>query len=193
MQAAAFSHAPLLHTILVFIFLHNTLLCNSFGFLLPHTFLYIQCALKICCPCFSLRISLHAALHMKKNITFFFYCCVRNFIAFSATGHLRSAAFCLLIFFSLLCIFIPNTKHFICCALHSFCCEYVLSHYIEGNYLPLLCISMHVHHKKIPNCCFMFCLPTAVRVFLLCILFFLRCCSLHLSAAPISFLLLWQI
>lgn len=76
-----------------------------FIFLLPHIVIH-PCALKICCPCFSLCISLHAALHMKKNITLFY-----------------------------------------CCVLYSLWCEYVLSHYIEGNYLPLLCISMHVLHN----------------------------------------------
>ena len=60
------SHNLQLHSF----YFHNALLCNPFIFLLPHIIIH-PCALKICCPCFSLCISLHAALHMKKNITFF--------------------------------------------------------------------------------------------------------------------------
>ena len=77
--------------------------------------------------------------YKKKH--YIFHCYVKNFIAFSATWHLRSAAFCLLlIFFSLLCIFIPNTNISICCVLYSLCCEYILSYYIKGK---LHSIPMH--------------------------------------------------
>lgn len=140
-------------------------------------------------------------LHCIKKY-YIFHCCVKNFIAFSATGHLCSAAFCFFSFSSHCFAFsFPIQNIFICCALHSFCCEYILSHYIKEKLhsiamhfnacapqkkLKLLFILIHVLQKKIPNCCFMFCLPTAVRVSMLCIFLLSRCCSLHFSAAIFS-------
>ena len=57
----------------------------------------------------------------------------------------KSSCCCIFHVHTALC-FYCQYKTFHCYALHSLCCEYILSHYIKK--IQLLCISMHVLHKK---------------------------------------------
>ena len=100
-RAAAFSFYTLashnLH--LQFFHFHNALLCNSFRFSAATHILIHPCALKICCPCFSLGISVHVALHTKKKLHFSLLCekihCILSHWAFTLCCVLPSSHFLL--------------------------------------------------------------------------------------------------
>lgn len=190
------------------------------------TFHLCYCAFPFCCFHNEQQPKLHAAACSPSLITIALLLCLtcisdannknciyitvftdvwKNFIAFSNTGHLRSVVFFpLLIFLSLLCVFISNKIISICCVLHSLCCEYILSHDIKGK---LHSIAMHfnacapqekfhvvVHsnpcapHTKVSTLPLFYVLPSSSLTrccAFYCFSFFLSCCcTSHFNAAP---------